>query len=71
MLRYGVEVKKLDRIWCRYFEGNIKSNRVREKCGFIYHHMNRDIYCKLMDEIRMEYVTCLSRDDWRGMIGRR
>ena len=25
-------------VWCSYFEGNEKSHRVMEKCGFVYHH---------------------------------
>lgn len=25
-------------VWCSYFEGNEKSCRVMEKCGFVYHH---------------------------------
>ncbi len=25
-------------IWCRYFEGNDRSRRVQEKCGFVHHH---------------------------------
>lgn len=25
-------------VWCSYFEGNDKSRRVMEKCGFVYHH---------------------------------
>ena len=69
MLRYGFEERKLARIWCAYFEGNTKSKRVQEKCGFVYHHTNRDIYWKLMEEIRTEHVNCLSRDDWRRMTG--
>ena len=25
-------------VWCSYFEGNQRSRRVQEKCGFVYHH---------------------------------
>lgn len=64
LLRHGFEDLNLERIWCGYFEGNVKSKRVQEKCGFIYHHTNADIYWKLMDDIRTEQVTCISREDW-------
>lgn len=64
LLRHGFEDLKLDKIWCGYFEGNIKSRRVQEKCGFTYHHTNKDIYWKLMDDIRTEHVSCMSREDW-------
>ena len=43
LLCHGFEDLKLNKIWCGYFEGNIKSKRVQEKCGFIYHHTNKDI----------------------------
>ena len=26
------------RVWCGHYDGNIKSRRVMEKCGFKYHH---------------------------------
>lgn len=64
LLRHGFEDLKLEKIWCGYFEGNTKSKRVQEKCGFAYHHTNKDIYWKLMDDIRTEHVTCMSRKDW-------
>lgn len=63
LLCHGFEDLKLNKIWCGYFEGNIKSKRVQEKCGFIYHHTNKDIDWKLMGDIRTEYVTCIDRED--------
>lgn len=63
LLRHGFEELKLEKIWCGYFEGNIKSRRVQEKCGFIYHHTNKDMECKLVDEIRTEHVTCMRREE--------
>lgn len=46
-------------------EGNVKSRRVQEKCGFTYHHTNKDIYWKLMDDIRTEHVSCMTRERWK------
>ena len=65
LIRYGFEDLKLKRLWCGYFDGNIKSRRVQEKCGFVYHHTNKDIYWKLMDDIRTEHITCLEPDSNR------
>ena len=56
---------KLEALWCGYFEGNEKSKRVQEKCGFKYHHTNRDIYWERMGDIRTEHITRLSADEWR------
>lgn len=64
MLRYGFEELKLQKIWCAYFDGNIKSKRVQEKCGFIYHHTNENVYWKLTDEVRTEHVSCICRGNY-------
>lgn len=64
VLRHGFEDLKLNRIWCGYYDGNAKSKRVQEKCGFVYHHTNEDVYCELMNDIRTEHVTCMSRQQY-------
>ena len=46
------------------FEGNNKSKRVQEKCGFRYDHTNKDLHWELMNDIRTEHVTCLTRKEW-------
>lgn len=60
LIRRAFADLKLDRLWCGYFDGNEKSKRVQEKCGFVYHHTNRDILWKLTNEIKTEHITCLS-----------
>ncbi len=64
LLRHGFEDLQLNKIWCGYFDGNIKSKRVQEKCGFQYHHTNQDIHWVLMDDIRTEHITAIGRYDW-------
>ena len=64
IIRHGFEDLGLETLWCGYFEGNDKSKRVQEKCGFTYHHTNKDIHWKLMDDIRTEHITRLTREDW-------
>ena len=51
-------------LWCGYFDGNEKSGRVQEKCGFTYHHTNRDIYWALMDVVLTEHITRLTKEEW-------
>lgn len=48
-------------LWCGYFDGNNKSKRVQEKCGFKYHHTNKDIYWSMMNDVRTEHITILER----------
>lgn len=52
------------KIWCGWFDGNEKSERVQEKCGFIWHHTRKDVYCELMGDIRTGQISCLTRGDW-------
>ena len=61
LIRHAFEELRLDRLWCGYFDGNEKSKRCQEKCGFRYHHTNKDIYWALMDDIRTEHITCLEK----------
>ena len=51
-------------LWCGYFDGNDKSRRVMEKCGFTYDHTNKDIHWKIMDDIRTEHVYRLTKEEW-------
>ncbi len=66
IIRYAFMDKCLDILWCGYFEGNDKSRRVQEKCGFIYHHTNKDIHWKVMDDIRTEHITRLTKEEWKN-----
>ena len=64
LMRYGFEELKLQKLWCGYFEGNSKSKRAQEKCGFRYHHTIKDLHWKLTDEILTEHVTCITKEEW-------
>lgn len=52
-------------VWCGYYDGNTKSKRVQEKCGFRYHHTETDKPCKLMGDIRTEHFTYLTKAEWQ------
>lgn len=58
----------LQRLWCGYFDGNEKSKRVQEKCGFVYHHTDRDILWQKMGDIRTEHITLLTKEDWKSTL---
>ncbi|MEG0367230.1 MAG: GNAT family N-acetyltransferase [Coprobacillus sp.] len=64
ILCFGFQQLNLKKIWCGYFDGNDKSRRAQEKCGFVYHHTNHDIKWELMNDIRTEHVTCLTKEEW-------
>lgn len=64
IMRHGFEDLRLKTIWCGYFEGNEKSKRVQEKCGFHSHHMENDKLWPLMNDIRTDYITYITREEW-------
>ena len=64
IIRYAFEDLQMETLWCGYFEGNDKSRRVQEKCGFTYHHTNKDVLWKMMGDIRTEHISRLTKEDW-------
>lgn len=52
-------------LWCGYYDGNEKSKRCQEKCGFRYHHTEKNKPCPLMGELRTEHFTYLTKDVWQ------
>ncbi len=56
----------LDAAWCGYYDGNTKSKRVIEKCGFKFHHTNKDIVSPLGDK-RTEHFYVMTKEDYRAV----
>ena len=52
------------RLWCGYFDGNERSRRVQEKCGFAYHHTRENVPCQIAGLVRTEHVSCITREAW-------
>ena len=65
IMTYGFEDLGLHTLWCGYFDGNDKSRRVQEKCGFQYHHTNYDVLWPAIGETKTEHVTRITREQWR------
>lgn len=51
-------------MWCGYYDGNEKSKRCQEKCGFTYHHTEENKPCILMGDVRTEHFTYLTKKEW-------
>ena len=65
LLRHGFLDLGLKKIWCGYFDGNLKSKRVQEKCGFLYQYTREKVHCSMLDDVRTEHISCLTRENWR------
>lgn len=55
----------ITRVWCGYYEGNVKSRRVMEKCGFTFHHTETGKISPLGD-VRTEHFMVMTLSDWRN-----
>ncbi|MBO4261261.1 MAG: GNAT family N-acetyltransferase [Clostridia bacterium] len=64
--RYAFEELGMEALWCGYFDGNEKSKRVQEKCGFKYVNTER-LFMSQLGEYRLVHCTKLTREDWQKM----
>lgn len=54
----------MQKVWCAYYDGNTKSKRVQEKCGFRYQWTTKDVDVPLMHEKRTGHVNLMTKDTW-------
>ncbi|MBD5469308.1 MAG: GNAT family N-acetyltransferase [Lachnospiraceae bacterium] len=66
MLRHAFEDIGMKKVWCGYYEGNHKSKRVQEKCGFRYQWKTEGVDVPLMHEKRTGHVNLLTKEEWES-----
>ncbi len=66
LLRHAFEDLGLTAVWCGYFDGNEKSKRAQEKCGFTYSHTEYNKPVPLLNEFRTEHFTKLTLENWKN-----
>ena len=64
ILRHAFEDIGMTKVWAGYYEGNTKSKRVLEKCGFRYQWKSEGVEVPLMHETRTGYVSSISKEQW-------
>ena len=62
LLRHAFEDCGMKKVWCGCYDGNAKSARVQEKCGFAYQRTDKDVDVPLMHEKRTAHVSCLTKE---------
>lgn len=62
--KYAFEDLNCNTVWCGYYDGNTKSKRVQEKCGFIYHHTDNESEVRLLNETRVCHISCMTKEQW-------
>lgn len=65
ILRHAFEDIGMTKVWIGYYEGNNKSKRVQEKCGFRYQWKTESVDVPLMHEKRTGYVSSITKDQWQ------
>ena len=64
MLRHAFEDLGMNKVWVGYYEGNTKSKRVQEKCGFKYQWKSDNVDVPLLHEKRTGHVSLMTKEDW-------
>lgn len=64
MLRHAFVDCGMTAVWCGYYDGNIKSKRVQEKCGFEYKWTTENVDVPLMHEKRTGHVSIMTKEQW-------
>lgn len=54
-------------VWCAYFDGNEKSRRVQQKCGFRPHHTESDILWEPTNERKTEHYTRITAEEFAAL----
>ena len=67
LIKFAFEKLKLKKLWCGYFNGNNKSLRVQEKCGFKYVETRENFPCAIKGLLREAHLTCLTKEQWESI----
>lgn len=65
LMRYAFDELGITTLWCGYFEGNEKSKRVQEKCGFQFQRTEKGKEWLLTNEIKTLHVTRMTKTEWQ------
>ena len=64
LIQYAFDKLGMTKIWCGYYDGNLKSKRVQEKLGFHCQWTKKDAAVPLMNETRVCHVSSLTKKEW-------
>ncbi len=68
VMRHAFEELGMETLWCGWFDGNEKSRRVGEKCGFRHVRTERK-HWPLISRTVTQHISRLTREEWeRGRV---
>lgn len=65
MLRFAFEDLHMKTVWVGYYDGNDRSKRVQQKCGFRYQWTTQEVDVPLLHETRVGHLSRMTQDEWR------
>lgn len=69
LLQHGFQELGMTRIFCGYYEGNVKSKRAQEKLGFRRQWTTENVDVPQMHEKRTGHVNAMTKEEWEALYG--
>lgn len=66
LLHRCFEELDIQAVWCGYYDGNLRSRRVMDKCGFRFHHIETGKESPLGD-VRTEHFMRMTIQEWKEL----
>lgn len=67
LLRHAFEDLGMRAVWAGYYDGNLRSRRVQEKCGFVHVRTTEGLDVPLMHEKRTGHCSVLTKEHWNEL----
>lgn len=67
LMRYAFDDLGMSTLWCGYFDGNEKSKRAQEKCGFTFHHTETDKEWPLINAVKTQHISRITKEEWSAL----
>lgn len=64
LMEYAFQRLGMEKLWYGYYAENSKSKRVQEKCGFTHEYVKENIYVRLIDAYKTEYISSITKQRW-------
>lgn len=71
LMRHAFKTLGYAALWCGWFDGNVRSERVQKRCGFRFVRTAYDQPWPLTDAILTEHFSRITREEWSKLCSER
>ncbi len=64
LIKHAFDDLNMSKIWIGRYDGNIRSEKVQEKLGFVFHHSRDDVFVPQLKIHRVGHVSVLTKERW-------